>query len=394
MHYKKIKKCRICNSKKIKKILSLGNQCLSGVFPESKEQKILKAPLDLVVCNGKCGLVQLSHTVNPKFLYGDNYGYRSGINHTMRKHLKYVVEVANRFVSIKRNESVLDIGSNDGTLLKNYKEDIVKFGFDPCASKYVNKYPKNSFIFFDYFDKKNIRERRKFKVITSIAMFYDLNNPKKFVEDINDCLDDDGIWITEQSYMPKMINNGSYDTICHEHLGYYGVYPICYLLNKCSMQIVHMERNPINGGSLLMVIKKGRGYCYSNRQIHYIDIFKKRIMENKKELINLLFKLKNNKKKVFGYGASTKGNVILQYCNLTYKDIPFIADRNPEKYGKYTPGSKIEIVSESVARHLKPDYFLVLPWHFRDEIIKREKNFLSKGGKLIFPLPKLEVVSK
>lgn len=239
-------------------------------------------------------------------------------------------------------------------------------------------------------------------------MFYDLPKPLLIMKEIANILDDEGIWIVEQSYMPKMINNVSYDTICHEHLEFYALKQFKWMADKSGLKIINIEFNEINGASFCLTLaKKNAKYKEAKNiikkileeeenngfnQLKIYELFKKASKKHKKDLKDLINKLKNDGKKIFGYGASTKGNVILQYCNISIEDIHCIADVNEYKFNRYTPGTMIPIISENAAKKLKPDYFLVLPWHFKNNIIKREKDFLNSGGKLIFPLPKIEII--
>ena len=239
-------------------------------------------------------------------------------------------------------------------------------------------------------------------------MFYDLDDPIKFANDIHKSLDENGIWHLEQSYMPSMIKNVSYDTICHEHLEYYSLKSIKHIFDKVGFVIIDLDFNDINGGSFAITVKKrnknNKKHFYltnwllkKEKKNKFNDVktfykFFKDVLKHKNDIKRLLLDLKNNNKKVFGYGASTKGNVILQFCGINNKLLPFIADVSSFKHNKYTPGTKIKIISEKKAHSMKPDYYLVLPWHFKDFIIKKESNFLRNGGKFIFPLPEINIV--
>ena len=413
--YTEIYKCRICKNRNLLSVLNLGLQSFTGIFPKKINNNIPIGPLELVKCdnlnNNNCGLLQLKHSFDLNQLYGENYGYRSGLNPTMVKHLNNKVDNILKLVSINKGDLIVDIGSNDATLLKAYSNIRTNHlvGFDPTGKKFSKYYPKNIKLIPNFFSyelfKKNFGSK-KAKIITSIAMFYDLEDPLQFMSDIKKCLDDDGIWVFEQSYMPTMIEECAYDTICHEHLEYYGFYQIKWMAEKIGLKIISVELNKVNGGSFSVIIKKGKNelnnnkfdYLIKNEKNLKLDSllpyknFEKRIFKHKHDLIELINKINNGSKNIFGYGASTKGNVILQYCNITKKDIPYIIEINPDKFGSYTPGTKIPIISYKEALKLKPDYLFVLPWHFRNYIIEKEKNFLKNHGKLIFPLPKIEII--
>ena len=410
--YKVIDHCRVSKSSSLKTILDLGNQYLSGVFPKSKNQEIGKAPLELVWCN-ESKLAQLKHSYSLNQLYGDNYGYRSGLNMSMVEHLNQKIKKLEDKVQLKTNDLVIDIGSNDATTLKAYKDsEINKVGIDPTGKKFKRFYNKDISLISDFFPTPKLQElfpSRKAKIITSIAMFYDLEDPTLFVEAIANNLDLNGIWHFEQSYLPIMLEKNSYDTICHEHLEYYTIESIILILEKYDLKIIDIELNSINGGSFALSVthKDCKKYepneNYINRlldkekrlELSNLLIFRefeKNVLKHKEDLKKLINNINNDGKKVFGYGASTKGNVLLQYCGITKQDIPFIAEVNEDKFGAYTPGSLIPIIPEEKARSMHPDFFFVLPWHFRDSILAREQEFMSNGGKFIFPLPYIDIV--
>ena len=406
----KIKSCRSCSSKSLKKLYSLGNQYLTGIFPKSRSQNIPKGELSMVMC-GKCSLLQLENSFNVNVMYGENYGYLSSLNPHMIKHLKMKSEKLKKISKLGNDETIIDIGSNDGTFLSNYRKTNRLIGVDPTIKKLKKFYRKDIITISDFFSAQTVSKylkNKKAKIITSISMFYDLPSPIKFAQDIYECLDNDGIWHLEQSYMPLMLKNISYDTICHEHLEYYSLKTIKYIFDKVGFKIIDLEFNDINGGSFALTVSKKKSkypeylkivdwllfkeekYKY-NSSTAQLKFFKS-VMQHKKILQDLLSNLIDMRKKVIGYGASTKGNVILQYCNLTSSNIKFIVDVNKDKNNKYTPGSLIKIVSEKEIKRYNPDYMLVLPWHFKNFILQKEKNYLNQGGKLIFPLPDIEIV--
>ena len=417
MKIKEIEKCRICKNPDLIPILNLGVQTLSGRFPSQDDPDPPKAPLELIKCNNTensnaCGLLQLKHSVSPKEMYLHKYGYRSGINQTMRMHLKGVVQRVQEIVKLHAGDVILDIGSNDATLLKYYKmPGLRKIGIDPTGEQFLEYYTEDIELISDYFNSSNyfsVSPDKQAKVITSIAMFYDLEAPMNFVDDIKKILHPEGIWIFEQSYMPTMLKMNSFDTVCHEHLEYYSLKQIDWILKRNDLRIFDVEFNDINGGSFRVYACHNNSVFKSNRnkidqvfsdeeklkldsELPYKE-FKDRVFRIKDELYNFLTTEKAKGKSIYIYGASTKGNVLLQFCNIDHTLITAAADRNPEKWGLRTPITNIPIISEEEARKAKPDYFLVLPWHFRQEFIERETDFLTSGGKFIFPLPKLEII--
>jgi len=405
----KIKKCRSCGSKKIVKAFNIGSQNLTGLFLSNKNEKVDSGSLEMVFCNN-CKLLQLKNSFNPSEMYGDNYGYMSSINASMMQHLKEKSEKIKKLIKLEPNDIICDIGSNDGSFLSFFSRKFTLLGIDPTIKKLSKFYRKDIIKLPNFFSKDLISKKikKKIKIVTTISMFYDLENPKHFAKEIYDLLDDNGIWHLEQSYMPMMIKNNSYDTICHEHLEYYSLKSIKYIFDKVGFKIIDVEFNDINGGSFSITVAKRKSqYNEVNQLVQWLikkenlfgynkistfKIFYKNIIKHKKLLRNLLLNLKKNKKKVLGYGASTKGNVILQFCKIDSRLLSNICDVNEFKYEKYTPGSKIKIISEERAKKLKPDYFIVFPWHFRNFILNKEKNFIKSGVKFIFPLPEIDIV--
>jgi hypothetical protein len=393
-------------------VLSLGEQHMTGVFPKSREESIRSGPLELVKCHGDgaCGLLQLTHSYPSSELYGATYGYRSGLNKSMVDHLQAKVESLLQRIPVREGDLVLDIGSNDGTLLGFYPENLLRLGMDPSAEKFLRFYKPGIELVVDFFSKSGFESRfgeRKARIVTSIAMFYDLEDPIGFAAEVASVLADDGVWHFEQSYMPTMLEVDAYDTVCHEHLEYYGLAQIEWILGHVGLQILDVELNRVNGGSFAVTVaKKGTKYGVNEENIQKIreierkarletldpyHAFQSRVASHRDRLLSELAKLKAQGAKILGYGASTKGNVILQYCGITSEMIPYIAEVNPDKFGSFTPGTGIAIISEKEAHAVNPDYFLVLPWHFRDNLIARESEFISRGGKMIFPLPQLEI---
>ena len=406
----KIKKCRSCNSNKLQRLFSLGNQYFTGIFPKNKHQKVPRGKLILVMCNG-CKLVQLSENFNLKKMYGNNYGYRTGLNIYMVNHIKDKINFLKKKFKIKKEDIVIDIGANDGTLLGFLDSKIYKLiAVDPTIKKFKKFYKKNIIKvpnFFSFRSVKKYLKNKKAKLITSIAMFYDLPKPVLFAKQIYKTLANEGVWHFEQSYSGFMIKNLSYDTICHEHLEYYSLYSVKKILDSANLKIIDVSFNNINGGSFALTVAKKNSRYLENKKIYKIlkdeknkkintsHIYKKfynRINKEKDKMINFFKKIKQQSKLVIGYGASTKGNVLLQYCKINNKNIKYICDVNKDKNGCYTPGTKIQIISEEKAKELKSDYFFVLPWHFKKFILEKEKKIIRRGVKFIFPLPKFEVI--
>jgi SAM-dependent methyltransferase len=417
--YRKIERCRICRNRDLVPVLSLGEQYLTGVFPSVAATPLTKGPLELVACatdinRSACGLVQLHQTYDLNELYGEHYGYRSSLNQAMVDHLQEKVSLLVSRYPLSPGDLVLDVGSNDGTLLSFYPaENITVVGIDPAADKFAPFYARHISLLDGFFSAQLFRSNfgeRKARIITSIAMFYDLEEPLRFMQDIASILHDDGIWHFEMSYLPAMLRTMAYDTICHEHLEYYTLRQIKWMTDRCGFKILSVEFNDTNGGSFAVTVANSssphadigpelegllqieEGQCL--RTVAQRRAFETAVQTHKHQLLALLHSLREQKRTVIGYGASTKGNVLLQHCGITSELLPAIAEVNKDKFGCFTPGTNIPIISESKAHALKPDYFFVLPWHFRNNLIQRECDFLQRGGRMIFPLPALEIYSE
>jgi len=411
--------CRICGSKNLTSILNLGDQYFANYSPKSNdvvpfEEKI---PLELVRCDKSidpksCGLVQLRHTTPPNLMY-DRYFYRSGINQTMTNNLNEIAKQAISKIKLNPNDIVIDIGCNDGTLLQNYKElPIRSIGFDPAKNMVQFSKQTGATIITEFFSAEEFIKNygsEKAKIITSIAMFYDLEDPNQFVDDISKILHPDGIWILELSYLPLMLSQNAFDTIVHEHLEYYHLDALEFLLSKFNLKVVDIQLNDINGGSFRVVVQH-KEKSIDNKSLQHItelrekeknlnlstnqpfDDFIIKINDEKDKLVTFIKNEVSAGKTVHCYGASTKGNTLLQFYNLDKKLIQFIADKNTDKWGRKTIGTDISIISEEESHSMNPDYFLILPWHFIKEFKEREKSYLKNGGKLLVPLPEFKII--
>jgi len=412
-----ISRCRICKNDKLTPIMDLGEHALSCRFPFNYEPDPLACPLILLKCddanNGKCGLVQLQTNVPSDELYMHNYGYRSGLNKTMIDHLTALSGECKSRVSFKDDDFIIDIGSNDATLLKSYsiEQKINKVGIDPTGTQFRKFYTDDITLIPDFFSAtafNNVFPGQKAKIVTSISMFYDLPDPVQFMNDIKNVLHPEGIWVTEQSYIVTMLERKSFDTVCHEHLEYYAFKQVEYMANIVGLKILDVTLNDCNGGSFRTVLTHidNSSLAVNTENINKLkiheakfeldtmksyDIFNTECEIVRQYLCKFLSDIKRSGKTIYLYGASTKGNTLLQYFNIDNTIITAAAERNTEKYGRRTPKTDIPIVSELEMRKANPDFLLVLPWHFREEFISRETDYLNGGGQLIFPLPNFEI---
>ena len=399
---KKIKRCLLCKNKSLKKIFSFGDFFVSNFVTKKNIKKGIKSPLNLLYCK-KCTLLQLSHIAPQEIMYRRFYWYRSGVTKTMINGLKDIYRESLKFVKLKKNDVVLDIGSNDGTLLKFFNKQFITVGCEPAKNlikqlKKNCKYVLNDFWSYDkiYPIIKN-NNLRKPKLITAIGMFYDLEEPNKFIKDAAKILHEDGIFIAQLMCLKSMIKKNDLGNICHEHLEFYSLKSLKYLFENNGLEMFKIEENDINGGSFRIYCRK-----YNKGSIRFkepntlksIMDFIKRVNLNKKRTMDFINTQIKNGKKIFLYGASTKGNTVLQYYKLDNKKIKFAAERSPEKWNKYTIGTGIKIISEKKARTLNPDFFFVTPWGFIKEFVKREHKWLKTGGKFILPFPNFKIVKK
>jgi NDP-4-keto-2,6-dideoxyhexose 3-C-methyltransferase len=415
----KITRCRICGNTALAPVLNLGDQSLTGVFPKTPDEKITTGPLELLKCqddhnaNG-CGLLQLSYSYDQNEMYGNNYGYRSGINRSMVSHLKELADKITDIVNLQKDDVMVDIGSNDGTFLGLFVDRCpTLIGIDPTIPKFSKYYHPQIIQSANFFSADLVHEiigRRRAKVVTTIAMFYDLEDPLAFARQVFAILDENGIWVLEQSYVLLMLRQNAYDTICHEHLEYYALKQLKWILDQVGFKIIDIEYNDTNGGSFkLTTAKKSSIFreCtalieqalidetnYGLNSLSTFETFRINVEQHRRKLVALIQDIHKQGKTVLGYGASTKGNVILQYCRFTRQDLPCIAEVNEDKFGLYTPQTLIPIISEARAKARNPDYFLVFPWHFKSNFIVKEADYLNRGGQFIFPLPQIAIVSR
>jgi SAM-dependent methyltransferase len=417
LHGTAIDRCRICGSVNLHDLLDLGTQAFTGLFPRSGSAAVPYGPLQLVKCSeatGGCGLVQLRHSFDGDMMYGETYGYRSGLNASMVRHLAHRVAEARRHVDLTPGDVVVDIGANDATTLRCYGDNGYRLiGIDPSAAKFRSFYPswvEGVPAFFSADTFREVAGDARARIVTSIAMFYDLHDPTRFMREVHDILAPDGIWVFEQSYLPLMIERNAYDTICHEHVSYYALRQIDWMARKTGLKVIDVELNDVNGGSFCVTVARDDApFTANDRSVQTLleheqrqgyggtavyERFRESVDRHRDDLSSLIRRTNAMGKTVCGYGASTKGNVVLQWCGLTSADVPMIAEVNDDKFGCVTPHTRIPIASEREVRARNPDCLLVLPWHFRDSIVQRERAYLDSGGTLLFPLPRIEAVSR
>ena len=400
---KKVKKCLLCKGSNLASLFNVGNLYVSNFVKKKDIKKGVKSPLNLLYCKN-CTLIQLSHIAPQELMYKRFYWYKSGVTRIMKDALKNIYTESLKHIRLKKKDVVLDIGANDGTLLKYYKKNnFITIGCEPAnnlkkeLSKNCNHVINN---FWSYSELKKILVRKKInkpKIITAIGMFYDLEDPNKFINDAAKSLDDKGIFIAQLMCLKSMIKQNDLGNICHEHIEFYSLKSLKHLFEKNGMEIFKIEENDINGGSYRIYCRKynkGSIKLQNENVLKLMKDFVKRVKTNKEKIVKFINNKLRDNKKIYLYGASTKGNTFLQYYKLDHKKIPLAAERTPSKWGRYTIGTGIKIISENEARKLNPDYFLVTPWAFIKEFIKREKNWLKKGGKFIVPFPKLKIIKR
>lgn len=415
-YFKNINECRVCFGKKLTEVIQIEEQFLSPTFVDTNENNPLskiKVPQTLLLCDvksGGCGLLQMKETVEPDLMYTE-YFYRSSTNKIMIKDLENVVKFAKSKVNLQVNDTVVDIGANDGTTIKFFPEFCNRLGVEPA--KNIDWGGLNNItIVNDYFNKRAIKphiEKNKLvKIFTACAMFYDLDNPNQFVSDIKDMLDLDGVFVIQLSYLPAMLKNMNFYDICNEHLEYYSLNTLNYLMKRHDLEIYDAIENNVNGGSVLVSITHGGLKQKSNNYIKLLEEennllltdpetynnFYNKIMDLKLTVLNYIDNLSKHKRNIIGLGASTKGNMLLQLFGINKEILPYISEINPTKIGKKTLGTDIELISEEKTNKLKPFCKLVLPWYFKEEIIEREKKYIDAGGLLLFPMPYVHLIGR
>jgi SAM-dependent methyltransferase len=417
-----IQACRLCGGRRLRPVMDLGSQCLAGLFDDGRPENRLRTPipLEVVICDpssGGCGFIQLRHSVPPDLMFQD-YGYRSGLNESMRRHLEELSGEIESRLALKAGEVVVDIGANDGTALLAYREPgLVRLGFEPSNAA-LEAEQKGVRILRGFFTAQAGAEDfekecpgRKARAVTTIAMFYDIEDPAGFCRQIHRILAEDGLWVVELHYWGSMLETNAFDAICHEHLGYYSLSCMNRLAQSCGFRLEDVTFNSSNGGSMRCSFGKASGRSRPDPEaqrridrafvdeqraaVHSPERFA-RFQANAARIRSLTQELVRQAaragKSVYGYGASTKGNVLLQYCGFGPEDLVAIADRSPAKWGRRTPGTSIPICSEDEMRRAQPDLLLILPWHFLEGFFKREKELRAGGTRFIVPFPEPRIV--
>lgn len=393
--------CRLCGKPDMETAFTLGDQYINDFVPEDRIGEGRMAPLEVSVCN-QCSLVQLRHTAPQELLYSRYYWYRSGVTDTMRRALRDVASEVEGLVPLTQGDVVLDIGANDGTLLDQYEvPGLVRVGCEPADNLVGLLRESTEHVIHDFWSTAAYEAHAekwgigKAKVITALGMFYDLDEPNQFIADVAHTLADEGVFIAQLMCLRSMLEKNDLGNICHEHIEYYSLESLRYLFEENGLEIFRIEENEVNGGSYRIFarhLKDGSIPFDEQYTIQDLRDFKDRIDHNRDRCVEFIKAAVARGETVYVYGASTKGNVILQYYGLDRTLITAAAERSPEKFGKYTVGTWIPIVSEAEARAAQPDYFLVLPWAFFDEFYEREREWRDKGGKFIVPLPDFRVV--
>jgi hypothetical protein len=407
----KLEKCRICQSQDLIKVLDFGNLVFSGFFPKSPQEPTPSGIVDLVTC-GNCGQTQLGYLFHAPTMYGENYGYMSQLNSSMKSHLEKIAQYIVSTLASSSMKRVVDIGSNDGTLLNaigKLKPELELIGIDPTIKKFGDNYNINISKIPELFNESHVSElgNSSVQLITTLAMFYDLDDPLKFVHNVHELLSDEGFWLIELTYGNWMKESLAFDTICHEHAVYYDFQQLVNIFSKNGFVFREVALTDTNGKSLFIVLQKTRKEFSMPMFGQYL--LAKEYQSNEENLkswtnfgisvyerINILRlffeKLKEKEGPINGLGASTKGNIFLQVLKLNSENISYIGEINHYKIGRVTPGTNIRIINEfDKGFILNSSYLLVLPWHFRNNLVSKFSSYLNKGGALIFPLPELEI---
>lgn len=414
--------CRSCKSSKVIDVLSLGKQYLSDFREDEKKPPMYS--LDLMYCQ-ECHFVQLKESAPLSEMYTPRYGFKSGVNDTIRADLNSIVKQACSYIENNAVEetlgmemshyinrsTVIDIGANDGTLLSNFGRDFYKIGFEPVKKLADECMTYADYVVNDFFSLEKAREalrERQADIITSISMFYDVEDPDRFVREVKEILAPEGVWIIQQNYLLATLQSNAYDNICHEHIGYHSLLSLNHLFNRYDLEVVDVSTSTMNGGAIKTVVRhKGVSPVQESVEqqlrleieagidkVETYKAFSERVKMLSAKLHALVKSINEKGKRVYIYGASTRGGTIWQDAHLDVNLIPCAVDRNPDKVGKKIASIGVPIISEQQARMEKPEYMFVSIWFFKDEVTKREAEYIKGGGTLIFPLPELTLVSK
>jgi SAM-dependent methyltransferase len=393
--------CRICNSDLLELVIDLGKQPWGNNFLKKEEiGKEKKYPLQVVYCHG-CKTAQLSHTVEKEVMFG-NHTYLSGITDTLNNHFKEIAEyVDKRFFKEKKDKSILDIGSNDGTQLRHYKDlgyEILGIESAKGISKMANDQGINTINEFFNLDSA-CRLGQKFDLINASGVFFHLEELHSVTEGIKQALKEEGVFVVQFLYMKKIMENLAFDQIYHEHLLYYNLQTIRVLLSLHDLFLFDAYLSPIHGGSIIgFICHKGKRtkskrlmkmigeekICKSN-EIEAYQSFAKTIKEIKKKNLSFLNGARDKKKIIYGMGAPVKGNTLLNYFGITSQQIRYLVEKNELRNGLYSPGSHIPIILEKDIK-TPPDIYYVLAWNFKKEILEKNKELIKQGTKFYLPV--------
>lgn len=410
-HIHKVKKCRVCGKRKLRKLLSLGNMPMVNNFLTAYQldEPEDKLPLTVIFCEN-CGLVLTREVVDPKIMY-KNYVYISSFSKTMLNHFELMAKALVKRFNLDARSLVVEMGSNDGTLLKSFKKTGVGvLGVDPAENLANVANREGVETLNEFFNLKTARviakERGKVDLIVGTNVFAHINDLDDIIKGIKVLLSDHGAFVFECPYLVDLVNGVQFDTIYHEHLSYYSLAPLIKLFERFRMEIFDVERWPVHGGSLRVFVRRAKGSPVSKNVADILKLeeesgvnsystllkFAGRVRKIKKDLISLLSDLKSHGKRVVGFGAPAKGNILLNYCGVGLNYLDYVTDNIPYKHGLYTPGKHLQVFPEEKLLEDKPDYLLLLPWNFKEEILAKLDGFRKAGGRVIIPIPEVVVV--
>jgi SAM-dependent methyltransferase len=402
--------CRSCGSTELSIFLSLGNLPLSDGFLEARQlvDNEPRYPLDVAFC-ATCSLVQILETVPPEELFGADYPYFSSFTDTLLRHSEANVKERIAERKLGSGSLVVELASNDGYLLQYYQADGVPvLGIDPAPGPVAAARAKGietlqAFFGLD-FAKQLAAEGRRADVIHANNVLAHVADTNGFVAGIATLLKDTGVAVIECPYVKDLIEHGEFDTIYHEHLCYFSVTALRALFSRHGLYITRVVPLTIHGGSLRVFVEKQNRpeqsvheYIESEQRLgldrldYYAD-FSNRVNQIRTELNELLQGLKERKARIVGYGAAAKGTIMLNYVGIGQETLDFVADRNTHKQGRYIPGVRLPIASPERVLAEQPDYVLILPWNFKDEIMAQQAEYRRRGGKFIVPVPRPTII--
>lgn len=397
--------CRACQRKTLNLFLSLGQMPLVNRFiePEALSCDEKRYPLDVAFCHN-CGMVQLADVVPPTEMFSD-YLYFTGASEPMRQHFLSMVTEILESVGASEGDLVVDVGSNDGTLLSQYPGWVRRLGIEPSSNLAQEAERHGITTMCDFLNvaaaNRAVELHGNATIVTATNVFAHVDDIRGFLDAAQVLLGGSGALVIEVPYLLDMLTNVEFDTIYHEHLSYFAVRPLLGVFESQGFEVTSVKRIPVHGGSLRIYVRPSRNPQHSPIAKEFVSAeleaglgtnapyrrFATNVAAIRSRLCELVISLKDSGEAVAAYGAPAKGNTLLNYCGITADMIDYVTDTTPAKQGRYTPGTRIPVVHPSALVERTPDYALLLAWNYKDSILKKETEYRKNGGKFIVPIP-------